>query len=494
MTTTVTVRIDTVGTVRLGPPLQERPFYSPLELAGGILVTDPFAPDAPPYAEVDHLAEAADWLTGVYGAQAVDAARMALAGAQAMTVSRQDPVDFTVRSADTPWTPGPHHTAVARLTTARWLANWSPDPLDPALLDLEAGGLLWDLDGIVPDAHTAAESCLRRSADRLLPLVELLRRWSPQQVSDGLVAEAVMDSLLAAACLLDGHPHHARLLELAQEEAALRESGIRMSCPEERILPKVRVQTARSGAGRWIGSVDWEQVPARVLSAAENTVSWWTHDADGEVLLRVEVEPGPREAGSEGLGFRAYHPSLPLPVARGGLMPSPEPGRRKLRGEALLSPLAQALDPADMIVDVFDPTMVRRPRLGRAATRAAHERRAVRQLASLRLHWSVRNRDALQDWVRFGVHAARSLDETSPGSGPDALGTRMWALAVAAGDAAVSLGAPAGDLPGRAGDIRRTAGAAGAPYLPRLWDPVWRPTVAEWLAVRPDFGVATARP
>ncbi|MEU3253373.1 hypothetical protein [Streptomyces sp. NPDC006997] len=492
MTTTVSVRIDTVGTVRLGPPLEERPFYAPLELAGGMLVTDPFAPDAPPYAEVDDLAGAADWLAGVYGAGAVAAARAALAGARTGTVSRQDPVAATVRSADTPWAPGPHHTSVARLATLRWLANWSPDPLDRALLDLEAGGLLWDLDGIVPDAYAAAERCLRGSAERLLPLAELLRRWSPRQVSDGLVAEAVMDALLAAASLLDGHPRHARLLELAREEAALRESGTRMSWPEERILAKARIHTARSDAGRWIGSVDWAQVPARVLAAAENTVSWWTRDTEGGVLLRVEVAGGPREARPDGLAFRVYHPDQPLPVARGRLTPAPGPGGRRLRGEALLGPLARTLDPADMVVDVFDPAMVSRPRLGRAAARAAQERRAVRHLVSLRRHWSLRDRDALRDWARSGVHAARSLDATGAGPGPDPLGTRVRALTVAADAAAASLGAPAAELPGRGGDIRLTAGAAGAP---RLWDPVWRPTVAEWLAVRPDFGVAaTARP
>ncbi|MFJ8942039.1 hypothetical protein ACIRG4_01905 [Streptomyces sp. NPDC102395] len=494
---TLTVRIDTVGTVRLGPRPSARPFHAPLALAGGTLCVDPFAPDAPPYAEVDDLDEAAGWLEGVYGAHALDAAREALAGAREGSVSRQDPVDATVRSAVVAWAPGPRHTSVARLATTRWLGAWSPERLDPALLDLETGGLLWDLDGLVPDAPGQARACLAGSAGRLSALAGRLRRRSPEQVSDGLVAEAVMDSVLAAACLLDGHEHHARLLELAREEAALRESGQRMAASEETVLAAFRTESAGRGGER-LGSVDWDQVPAHVLNTAENTVRWSTAPGpDGSRVLQVEVEAASRTVRADGLGFRAYHPELPLPVALGRLAGPSEPGGTTLHGEAVLSPAADALDAADIVVDVFDASMVSRPRLGRAAVRAAHERRAVRRLTALRRHWAARDGDALREWAQAAARTAQSLDEDAAGAGPDPLGTRMWTLVLAAADTAVSLGAPAARLPERAAAVREAAragngeGDAGDLYVPRLRDASWRPTVAEWLTIRPDFGLTS---
>ncbi|GAA4815975.1 hypothetical protein [Streptomyces ziwulingensis] len=490
---TVTVRVDTVGTVRIGPPPEVWPFHAPMGLAGGTVVIDPFAPDAPPYAELDGPAEAADWLEAVYGPGTRAVVRATVAAARAGSVAAHDRVDATVRSAAVPWSPGPGHESLVRLAMTRWLGDWSPDGLDPVLLDLEAGGLLWDLDGVVPGAVALARKCLTRSADPLLELAERLRHWTPEQVSDGLVAEAVLDSVLAAACLLEGHRHHPRLLALAREEASVRASGARLSGPESRVPALARVETAAQDSAEGTSSVDWEQVPARVLDAADNTVRWRTvrGTADGD-LLQVTVRAAPRAVRVEGLGFRAYHPRLPLPVALGRLHRPAEPGDPTLRGEAVLSPLMRALDAAGLVVDVFDAAMVSPPRTGRAALRAVRRRRAVRQLTSLRRRWATRDAAGMSRWVPAAARTAGDLDESAARRGPDPLATRMWNLVSAAAVTARSLGAPDVPVPERAEGRERAGDPAGPPRVPWLRDPTWRPTVAEWLAVRPDFGL-TAR-
>jgi hypothetical protein len=457
------VLVDTVGRARLGHHPGPAPRSAPLYVAGGLVVVDPFAPDLPPYAEVDAAEGEGAWLPLAYGEDAARALRAARRAAAGAPVAAGDPAARVLARDTAPWRPGPHHTPLARLAVLAWLARWAPVRLDPALLDIEAGALLAALPDVVEDAEDTARVLLvRRAGDLAAIAASVLDRGVLP--GERWVAALLRDALAATTALAEDLPLAPRLRDLADRaslEAGEAGAPDAMDAGLRRLIERVPAfeGAAPPRPGGWrAADVDWARVPPGAVASREGAVRWRLSGGgtDGGIEVGVDAA-GHRAAGP--LAFRVYAPARPLPVAVGAL----EPGAAGWHGTARLR---EPVDPDRLHVDVYHPAWAGPVRSGTAAALAAAERQAVRDLVVLRTHLARNDRRELVRWAEIvGMDTAARLGRIEEEQGADPLAARMRGL------------------------VRAALAAAGVrspePADPRLGGPQWRPTLAEWSRLRP---------
>ncbi|MEU6279452.1 hypothetical protein [Streptomyces sp. NPDC047028] len=474
------ITVDTVGTVRIGSRPDAAPCGAPLPVIGGLLVFDPFAPDAAPYLELD-AHEPRNWMLPLTLGEAVtDAVTEAADEAGRAVVGPDDDADHIVARRTAPWNPGAGHRAGARMATLLWLSRWSPVALDGELLDIEAGSLLGSLTDVVDDAEDLARVRLARCAPRLVRLATtvLSERSLP---GEAWIAELLTDALEHAEDLLVDHPLHPRIFELA-EQARRRDTRPRhlqeeLDAELRRLLqPSLAIRAQAHQQGWHTSDADWAQLPPGILDSAEGTVRWQVTDR----TLTVKVSGGPSASPEAPLGFRAYSPGSPLPVALGRLVPRPLRNGLSWEGGA---PLDRPLPTDGLTVDVYHPHYVGPPRLGPAAEQAKAERQSVRYLTQLREHIARQDGHELNRWADI-VSADTSVPSAAPlpGGGSDTLTHRMLGLVEAARAAADHFQRL------ERGHLQQDPDATDTD-APRLCGPIWRPTLAEWARLRVNFGL-----
>ncbi|MEV2216885.1 hypothetical protein AB0H86_36620 [Streptomyces sp. NPDC050997] len=475
------ITVDTVGTLRIGAPPAPAPFSAPLPALSGLLVFDPFAPDQPPYAELDGPDHAGAILPLTLGDDTTQAATDALAAAGRALVPPDAPADHVLARRTAPYVPGPAHLAAARLATLLWLSRWSPRPLDADLLDIEASVLLMDLDDVVEDACDTAREHLAHSAPRLVQIAHAVLRDRPLPGEEWVV-ELIAEALEHADDLLGGHSLHGQLRELAARargrDRRPYDLGADLDAQLRRLLRPAHAVLGSPGRVGWRrADTDWAQVPPGLLSGGEGNI-WWRvqREEHGRPVLSVRAEAASDVPAHQRLAFRVYVPHSPLPVAVGGLRAERGATRTEWLGSVTLSGLSDGDATDELTVDVFHPDHAGPARLGQAAERAKTERQAVRYLFELREFLARQEARGLRDWAQL-VDADTSLHPRSP---EDPLSVRMRPLAAAARAFADRL---------RGEDAGPSAPSApSAPTQPRLHAAEWRPTLAEWGRLRRNFG------
>jgi len=478
------ISVDTVGTVRIGKAPDPAPYSAPLPISGGLLVFDSFAPDAPPYLQLDGYRVQDRGLLLILGEEAAEAVSAACAEAGLATVAAEDPDDHVLARRTTQWAPGPRHTPSARMATLIWLSQWSPEPLDPDLLDIEAGSLLGSLTEIIDEAREFAGDRLGRAAPRLVSLAANFLSERPLP-GEAWVADLIADALEHAEDLLPDHPLHPEICRWADigRRRDPRQRRLHEELDAELLqllsaVQPVRGQTYQRG---WhTADVDWAQVPPGMLDSGEETILWQINSS----TLTVQVRGRASAPSDAPLAFRAYSPASPLPIALGQL--AARPVRNGLIWQGM-GPLRRDIPEADLVVDVYHPHYAGTPRIGPAAAQAKSERQAMRYLAQLREHIARQDSHGLTAWAEI-VSADTAVHPDSPSSAaeggspgrPDVLTARMPALALAAREAAAYFGHRDHDGSDDAFDF-------AAPDAPRLCQPLWRPTLAEWGRMRRNF-------
>ncbi|MEV7325263.1 hypothetical protein [Streptomyces sp. NPDC093970] len=478
--------MDTVGTVRIGTQPDAAPCSAPLPVTGGLLVFDPFAPDAAPYLELDGH-DPQNWMLPLtFGEAVAEAVAQASEAAGRAVVGPDDGADHVVARRSAPWNPGTSHHPGARMATLLWLSRWSPAELDGELLDIEAGSLLGSLTEVMDDAEDLARVRLARCAPRLVRLATTVLSERPLP-GEAWIAELLTDALEHAEDLLIDHPLHPRILELA-DHARRRDPRPRHLQEEldtelRRLLhPSLAIRGHTHQQGWHTSDADWAQLPPGILDSAEGTVRWQVTDS----TLTVKVSGGPSAPPDTPLAFRAYSPGSPLPVALGRLTARPLRSGLSWEGGA---PLSRPLSAAQLAVDVYHPHHVGPPRLGPAAVQAKAERQAVRYLTQLREHIARQDSHELGRWadivsadtsVQYAALAPSS--GTRPRGSSEALTNRMAGLVQAARAAADHF--QRRERSHLQQDLDTTDISA-----PRLCGPIWRPTLAEWARLRINFGM-----
>lgn len=476
---TTQITVDTVGTLRIGNPPAPAPFSAPLPAISGFLVFDPFAPDLPPYAELDGPDHAGAILPLTLGDDTTLAVTEALDEARHALISPDMPADHVIARRHSPYVPGPAHVAAARLATLLWLSRWSPHPLDPDLLGIETAALLMDLDDVVEDACDSARECLTRSAPRLAQVAHAVLRDRPLPGEEWVV-ELICETLEHAEDLLVGHDLHPRLCELAQQARARdrrpHDLGRALDDHLQRLLQPTHAVLHSPGRIGWQRTdADWAQVPPGLLSGDEGNVWWRVNREERDQLVISVCALGAADVPTDQrLAFRVYAPHSPLPVAVSALTADRRGPKTEWRGSVAFSGLPDAGIVDELTVDVFHPDHAGPVRLGEAAERAKTERQAVRYLVELREHLARKDAHGLRDWAQL-VDADVSLHSEAQN---DPLSARMQPLAAAARTAAHRFRVDA--MPGEA--------AVVSPAQPCLHAAEWMPTLAEWGRLRRNFG------
>jgi hypothetical protein len=139
------------------------------------------------------------------------------------------------------------------------------------------------------------------------------------------------------------------------------------------------------------GSVDWMQVPPRVLGSNEDGIRWEVHQAPDEaweIRVTVTAAPGAVSEDNHVLLARIYGPDEPLPLtiiqlARKGANYT---GTAHIStwSDTIQNPGANILD-----VDIYTELYVSAPRHGSRRSEGALERRQIKELIARRVRTAV---------------------------------------------------------------------------------------------------------
>ncbi|MFJ8941108.1 hypothetical protein ACIRL0_36245 [Streptomyces sp. NPDC102365] len=490
----LTITADPIGVVRIGTHPGPAPRSAPLEVAGGLLVIDPFAPDAAPHAELTDPTAASWWLPLAFGDEVALAVKTVNGRTQEVTApTTETETDRPISQLTAAWTPGPYHLPAARLATALWLSQWSPVPLDRELLDIEIGGLYARLDEMIENAQDTARTLLSHSAATLLRAGKAALNPSYVRYSgDDWTADIVLDSVEQAASLLAGDHEHAaltalgpaararRAAELTRQEQA--DTALRTLPRPARFQEPGRFPTDKPG---WhTSTVDWAQVRPGALAPDDAGVRWRLHDRSDGRLIEVRVAALASAPTGPPPAVRVYAAGTPLPVA---IAPMSLLDSDESDGPCwmVMTPVRHHGPADDLTIDVFHESHVSPPRTGNKARLAAAERQAVRDLVELREYRARQDLRELASWstiVTLGT--APELEAASPAPQTDPLVNRVWSLARAASTASGAKGHESTALAATPRDP--SIGGDQAAYTPDLMLPEWRPTLAEWEALRPS--------
>jgi hypothetical protein len=411
--TNVTVDNQDLATVRVAwngevgeitpiatPRVPSGAFTSNLHVAGAYLSFDVRNSRAPA-ATIYDLPSALWWVDSVYGEAVAHSLGELLEESHRGTAA--DSVVVEVSLGPTSEIMG----VLQRLALGFWLTRYWPAtedvrPIDESLLGIELGALAWAADGcflghqpasvlLTPHLHrllelgekdgqlAAPRSAIVRSAleaasqtvsgdNELLPEIDdLLDRLA----ITGQDADPDGDEVDEAIVSLIGQP--AISVDSRQSEHSLVASFAEP--PEE--------QTLASGTD----SVDWQQVPPRVLAWDENTVEWNLHptESNDKAKLVVRVLAAVDGGRSPDLFARIYNTqtSSDMSIPRAVVRLHAGTDDEWYIGETDLE--RSSIDPA-IIVDVFSNEFATRPLVGKersdARTWRGHAREFIEQRAS----------------------------------------------------------------------------------------------------------------
>ncbi|MGB4136680.1 MAG: hypothetical protein WA971_08955 [Microbacterium sp.] len=367
---------------------------SALDLPGGILIFDIRAPEAPPAARVDDADTAAGWVERVFGPEV-----------SAAFAARAEDEDDESTETSLPASSTDDGTRLARLALGQWLWRYWPDTaevrgLNTALLRIELAALAWEADDAFGPLQPAG-MLLNGQLEKLEQAAEALRsgiRTDPgildtplgravRGAVDALVAgdagpaagasdelldrlDSVLDAVVQAESGRAGGSEgpvtepEEWLAGLVSEASAARREDFALAAG----LPDDDSADTRSGRA----SVDWSQVPPRILDWREDTVQWTAvREGPGSWRVRVQV-PSIPDIVVEGLHARCYvpgeSPETMLPVA---VVPLKESFGVHL-GEFVL----RADDPEGLVVDVYEASTLHAPRVTGESRRAGADDRA----------------------------------------------------------------------------------------------------------------------
>lgn len=379
---TATVAVTRAGDlIRIDPGRRPRDLLgSALDVPGGQLIFDVEAPTAPPTAEVTDADAAARWIVRVYGTEALDAVR-------ARDADEQDEATTTQITV----APSPEGERLARIALGQWLWRFWPDspethPLNTALLRIELAALAWAADdsfgalqpaglflrGQLDALEQAADALHARMLDEPSVVGTSLGRAVLGAVDALVVGEAALaadapsgllerlDAVLDAATRIKSSLDGAGAISVDRPaDSAVLAGATREDFALAASAPDDANRQSAPGALEGVDSVDWTQVPPRVLDWREHTVRWTlTAAGGGRWTISVRVAAA-ADAESDELYARCYLlggapedllPVLVLPLVAG-------------LGEYLGDAELAIADPSQLVVDVFAESSVHRPRV-----------------------------------------------------------------------------------------------------------------------------------
>ncbi len=382
-------------------------FQSTLDLPGGTITYDVRNPSMPPYAAVHDPAGAAHWLARVYGAPTAEA-----------TLSHNGDGASGQRSvAQVAYKPDESASTLARIALGQWLWRFWPAtrevaPIDETVLRFELAALAWEADdyftalqpastylaGTLETLQEVANSLVTdpRAADSPLGRVVLGALDAAVAGPSGALAtedEHLLDTLEDLFGRLTRDQSIERVSELGDDVVDAAEEWLERQAARRRgiLAGAYRAEFALAAGGednesgvRQIGghaTVDWVQVPPRILDWNDGTVGWTAEPIeDGSDTWRVTV----RVAAAPPL---AATPTM-LVLARGYILDGTAIGNLPV----ITVPLALNGDHfvgvgtlqhpriKDLVIDIFAASSVRRPAIGAVERATARrERLAARE-------------------------------------------------------------------------------------------------------------------
>lgn len=392
---TVTV---TGGLVRIESGTPSLPiFRSTLELPGGTATFDIQHPADPPASSIDEHGAAETWIGELYGPAALN-----LVSGISLD---EEPDDQSARIAYEPTETG---GTLRRIALGQWLLRYWPvskdvRAVDDTLLRFELAALAWNADECFLNLQPAA-SFLAGQLEKLRVAATALSS-EPASAQGTDLGKAILGALDAAVvgpsgpiatqddALLDELDDLLSLLVAkadGQAPTADFEAGVAsleqwLQARSEAIAELVGALPARSalvagGEGDAedvpFDSVDWVQVPARVLDWNEGNVSWSVEpirDKEGawDISIMVDAVPLEKDAEPPLLFARGY---LPDGTAEGDLPVLVVPLKRL--GNLYLGAAPLTTDqPRKLRLDIYDAASIVRPIIGDAARKSWADQR-----------------------------------------------------------------------------------------------------------------------
>ncbi len=376
----VTIMPDGIDPEILAGPVDPGEFGS-VPVVGGVLlfeVEDALA--RPPRALVTGPDWAQCWVAGVFGPD------VAVALEKFEDPEEYGPVSVEARH-------GYLSEVVSRLAVGFWLHRFWPagsrdvPTLDVWLLELELGALAWLGEACFVDT-TGIASLLEPHTEALVSHIEGLRAHgigSADEQALEIMSIALRATVDVVSDEVPGYADCVRLLELIEsDEVAFAESRgdpawVDLLAAASLPAP-LAARAARSGATTTKplvtleGTVDWLQVPARVVLGQVNNVRAQVlegPEAGKRISVEVAAQPYLMEAPPEFLQVRVFGGGLPQ-----AFVLEFDPARRAFVGER---PLRADINTDVLAIDVFAAEYVQRPRLDRDVV-VAFIRRVVAQI------------------------------------------------------------------------------------------------------------------
>ncbi|WP_432559350.1 hypothetical protein [Granulicoccus sp. GXG6511] len=331
-----------------------------LSLRGGLFAADARRPDLVPWADIDNVEAAADWILVFYGSEVLAALETEAAVGDHIAVEITDP---------------PTNHPLARLALARWLHRWWPSAhagvarLDQRLLRAEIGALTWamqdwldEADG--PEAWLGThEWAAVETAVAQAPGFASGAELALEPTASGGTAGRRTSFTASLHLLIDAADDLAPDSPVATADLPWPEELI-----EPALVPSEQDDYALTAGGTTTAAPDWWLVPPRSVGGGEDALRW-TEDA-GDLTVEVTVGDEP----ADGLRLRAYAEGDDFPVAAGPLVREGAVYRGRAR--------STAVEPIDL-VEVYHPDQVRPPV---PSGMAESWRRGVRGIVNLRTH------------------------------------------------------------------------------------------------------------
>jgi hypothetical protein len=264
----------------------------------------------------------------------------------------------------------------SRLAVLRWLAAYSPDPLDGELLEMECAVLQARLSPLLPDPG-AAPSVRKRA----LELVAAMSRAESHGIPEVFALAAEYLAVLATA----GDEQAADALQSRPDAAADTPgamAGARRWDRRSVLTPMAAGMTLDDKTepviGAWSeGPTDWDLIPRGAFDSDETAIRWRLEsESDGQHRILIDAAAGWDPRGQYMARLHSETVLMPL-----GLVPLVLDGERWRGASPLHGP---APDPSGCWVDITSSEHPRRARRGDARTAAEARRWAIRAVARLR--------------------------------------------------------------------------------------------------------------
>lgn len=388
--------------IRVGPSDDGVPdlLTSVLELPGGDLAFAVSDPARAPEATVIDVASALPWIARVFGEQIASA-----------VAARADGDEHDEESV-VALAPGPDAERLCRLALGQWLWRYWPQTsevpgLNTALLRIELAALSWEADesfGALQPAGALLAGHLEELASAVRILRDELRsdagvletplarsivfavdalvvgEASLAAGADGALLEEWDTFLAEVATVRDDVDGEVAATSASTSTALVEELNAWLAVTVEQPIGRREEFALAAGDDgesiRGRSSVDWSQVPPRVLDWSEDTISWVAEPVrtgEWHVSIRVSAVPG----SDDDLFARLYLPD----GSAGSLLPVLVLPLTPVGSEYAAEGRLHVDDPAALSVDVFHAAATHPPRVSaQSRQEAAVERDAARTL------------------------------------------------------------------------------------------------------------------